>query len=94
MALLGTFTKQPGETLDYDIEGGDWLPRDDEIISVAAVADAGISIGSTSIIDSGRTVKVWIFGGTSGTTYKVQVTMTTDDGRIKENEFKIKVREV
>ena len=94
MALLGTFSKQPGETLDYDLDADEWLPSDDFIISAVTTAPDGIVVNSTSIINSVRSVKVWVSGGTNGVTYKLEVTITSDDGRIKQSEFKIKCREV
>ena len=94
MAILGVFIKQPQEVLDYDFDYSEWLPVSDTIISATAVADAGITLGST-IIDPAtqRVVKQWVSGGISGITYKIQITATTAGGRIKEVEFKIRVRE-
>jgi hypothetical protein len=40
-----------------------------------------------------RIGKVWVGGGTSGQTYKVTVTITTDLGRKEEVDFKIKVKD-
>ena len=94
MALLGTFTQQPNEVLDYDISADEWLSSDDFISSVVTTADSGVTVQGTVISNSGRAVKLWITGGTSGATYKVQVRMTTEDGRVKESELKFKFREV
>jgi hypothetical protein len=94
MTMLGTFTKQPHEVLDYDIVADEWLSDDDSILTAVTVAPIGITVDNTDIQAPGRVVKVWISGGESGQTYKLQVTMTTQAGRIKEAEFKIKVREV
>jgi ATP-dependent protease ClpP protease subunit len=94
MAILGVFIKQPHEVLDYDFDYSEWLPTSDIIVSTAAVADAGITLGST-IIDPAtkQVVKQWVSGGADGTTYKIQITATTAGGRVKEIEFKIRVRE-
>lgn len=94
MALLGTFTQQPHEVLDYDFDYSEWISTGDTIIAAVATADAGLTLGST-IIDptTDKIIKQWISGGTSGNVYKVQITATTAGGRVKEIEFKIKVRE-
>jgi hypothetical protein len=94
MPILGTFNKQPNEVLDYDISFAEWIPAGDTIVQAVAVADDGITLGETLIDPTGLLVKQWVEGGTSGETYKIQITVTTDDGRVKEAEFKIKVKEV
>jgi len=38
--------------------------------------------------------KVWLSGGTTGTTYKITATLTTTGGRIKQHEILVKVKEV
>lgn len=94
MAILGVFIQQPHEVLDYDFDFSEWLPEADTIISATAVADPGITLGST-IIDPAtqKIVKQWVSGGTSGVTYKIQITADTAGGRVKEVEFKVRVRE-
>jgi hypothetical protein len=94
MPILGTFSQQPNEVLDYDISFTDWIPDGDTIISANATADTGITLGDTLIDPTGKIVKQWVEGGTSGSTYKIQLSVTTDDGRVKEAEFKIKIKEV
>jgi hypothetical protein len=92
--LLGTLTKQPGEVLDYDIDYSEWLTSDDNVASAttAVVPDTDLSVDLININDP--RVKLWISGGVSGTTYKVTVTMETQDGRIKEDEFRMRVKEI
>lgn len=91
--ILGTFSKQPVEVLDYDIDCSEWLVSDDALASATAVVDtAGLTVDSV-LISSPR-VKVWLSGGTNGATYKVTVTITTDDGRVKQVEFRVRVKDV
>jgi len=94
MAMLGTFTQQPAEVLDYDINTDEWLSDDDEIISVTTAVDTGLTVQGAVIFNAGRSVKLWITGGTSGSTYKVEVTMTTDDGRVKQAELRFRIKEL
>lgn len=90
---MDTFTKQPVEVLDFDIDGTDWLSEGDTILTATSTATAGIDILSAAVTNNGGTVKVWVSGGTTGTTYKIETTMTTEDGRVKQHEFRVKVKE-
>lgn len=83
--------KQPADVLDYDVEYGDWLPDGDALSQAEAVTDStDLTIDSIQVI--GTLVKVWISGGIDGAQYKVTVTATTNDGRVKEADFTIRVR--
>lgn len=93
MAILGTYQKQPNDVLDYDIDFSRWIADSDLIISVVATADVGITLLTTTIVNSGKSVKQWVSGGVSGVTYKIQIRATTSEGRVKEDEFKVKVKE-
>ena len=92
MAVLGTFTKQPAEVQDYDIDFSEWLAAfPDTAVSHAVTADAGITLGATTL--AAGVVKVWLSGGLTGTSYKITATITTAGGGTKEDEIKIKVKE-
>ena len=95
--LLGTLTKQPGEVLDYDIDYSEWLTDDDNVASATTAVTPSADEDDLAIelinINDPR-VKLWISGGISGTTYKCTVTMETQDGRIKEDEFRMRVKEI
>lgn len=91
--IIGTFSKQPAEVLDYAIDLTQWLASGDYAVSQVTTAAAGITVDSTLILNSGREIRVWLSGGTSGQRYKIQVLFTTTDGRKKEFEFVVKVQE-
>lgn len=95
MALIATFEKQPADVLDYDIDYATWLPDNDAIASVStAVTPAGgMEVDLTLVIENNTRVKLWVSGGVTGTTYKVEVTVTTDDGRVKQDEVRFRVKE-
>jgi hypothetical protein len=38
-------------------------------------------------------VKVWLRGGNSGTSYKVEITIDTDRGRRGQVEFRVRVKD-
>ena len=92
MAILGKVVKQPVEVQDYDISFVDWLAALSDTASTHTVtAETGITVDSSTL--TAGVVKVWLSGGTDGTTYKVTAQIVTAGGRTKEDEIKIKVRE-
>lgn len=95
MAILGKFPKQPNEILDYDIDFTRWLENtdgDQGLTASVAVAPPGITIDRHVV--SGGVVKVWLSGGENGQQYKVTATLVTVNGRRKEGEIMIRVKEV
>lgn len=89
--MLGTVRKRPDDTLDYDVEFARWLSDGDSITSATAVATAGVSINAVQVF--GTVVKVWIAGGTAGESYAIEVTATTNQGRVKDVKFNLRVTE-
>ena len=92
MSILGTFTQQPADRLDYDVYYGSFFPTGDSVASQVTTCDTGVT-ATGSINAAADTVKVFVTGGTSGTRYKVTVTATSVAGRIKQSEFYIQVKE-
>lgn len=91
MPILGTKQQQPADRRDYDIDFSEWWPPDDYVVAATiAVAPVGPAVSRAF---QGTVVKVWFNGGVSGTTYKVTIVATSNDGRIKEVELKMKVKE-
>ena len=94
MTVLAKFEKQPGDRQDFDIDFAEYLTGlSDYGTTFTVTADAGITIVSSQLLFSGTVVKVYLSGGTDGVTYKITVTLTTDGGRIKQAEIKVKVKE-
>lgn len=93
MAILGRFTKQPTEVLDYDVDFSEWFAdRTDTLGSFAVVAEAGITVARSTNI--GNVVKVVLSGGTNGTKYKVTVRVTTTpNAYVREADFVVTVKE-
>lgn len=99
------FDKQPADVLDYDLDLRRWFKTlsNDEVASVAVEITegddalvAGPAPHPEAVIfgDARQQVKVWIGAGTDGVTYKLRVTATTQQDRVKEIDFKIRVREM
>jgi hypothetical protein len=100
--ILGRFIKQPAETLDYDIDFGEYLNDGDTLASSGsppvpmplsvAVTPSGLTLGPTFVVGSNK-IKQWISGGTDGAKYKVTLTATTSAGRVKQVEFVVRVKD-
>lgn len=90
---MNLFSKQPADQLDYDLDFSDWLAGSDTITGVVATSSAPDDLVVISASVTNQTAKVWLGGGTNGQTYKVTATITTAEGRIKELEFKVRVRD-
>lgn len=91
-----TFTQQPSEVLDYDLDLSQYLPEGDTIATVSAsVSPTGPDVSLTQYDNGKLLVKQWVGnGGVDGTDYKVTVVITSVGGRIKEWDFMIEIREV
>lgn len=104
---MSNFSKQPGDVLDYDVDMTEWfadLPGDDiQSVTVAVTSDMeanptlviGPQPHPRTLLFGGEPVrfKVWVGGGTNFTDYKVTCSVATEQDRVKEVEFIIKVRD-
>lgn len=104
---MSTFTKQPGDVLDYDVDMSDWfadLPGDDiqsVAITITSQTEAVPSLiaGPTPhapvvlLGDQPTAFKVWLGGGVAFNDYKVNCLVATEQDRRKEVEFTVKVRD-
>lgn len=92
--ILGTFIKQPADTMDYDINYSEWLTFNDNVQEAAILIEGSDStLIKVSHFINDPVIKIWLSGGTAGITYKVTCTMTSADGRIRQDEFKMKIKE-
>lgn len=92
MAILATITQQPRDKRDYDINFSEWFPVEDTVTGADIYTTPfGLTVGYA--VQHPR-VKVWINGGVDGVTYMVNVVGKTLEGRVKEVELKVRVKEV
>lgn len=91
---MNLFQKQPADQLDYDLDFSEWLADGDTITGTSAVSDVPTELVILSASVADQTVKIWVSGGLDGSTYKVTATVSTSQGRIKELDFKIRVRDI
>lgn len=91
--LLGKFSKQTDEILDYYVDYSEWFAdRADTPQSIAVTSEAGLTVVSSAIV--GLTVKIVVSGGTNGSTYKVTCKLTTTSGIVREADFTITIKDV
>ena len=90
--LLGTFEKQPVDVKDYDIDYAQWLAQGDGIQSATVDVDLP-DLTVRAVFTNPTRVKVWLMGGVPPQKYKITVTVTTDDGRVLQHEFIVKVKD-
>lgn len=92
MSVLGKYIKQPGETESYTINYEDDLTDADGVVALVVVTTpTGLTVISSNFdLTSAR---VWVSGGTAGVKYKVEVTASTGDGRVLQDEFYVTVKE-
>jgi hypothetical protein len=102
--ILGTFDKQPADTLDYDIDFTQILDDGDLLATTGnppvplplnvTSTPAGLTLGPTFVINDGKTIKQWLSGGNNRQRYKITLTATTNSGRVKQVEFEVRVKDV
>jgi len=93
---LAKFSKSPAERKRYSIDYSDWLDTGETISSITfAVTPATtpeLLIDAFQIGSPATSVALYVSGGTDGTTYTVDVLMTTSGGQIKEDQIVFSVR--
>lgn len=100
MAVLGKFTKQPAEVLDYQFDFSAWLADRADTITATPTVTAAVAFG-TSVVDVtisavsqlNGVVRFFASGGTTGCKYEVTCTITTAGGRVKQDELLLTVKE-
>lgn len=94
MALIGTVILQPNDKIDYDVDVSALVDGGDAIASIAVTVTPPDELVVSAVEADDETVKLWIGkGGVAGTTYKVEFVVTTDLGREKEDEIKVKIKD-
>ena len=91
--ILGAVIQQPSDRIDYDFDVSSLFNGDsDSVVGVAATAFP-VGLNVVALISDTDRVKVWIDGGTNGVEYTVEVTITSTNGRIKQDELIVTIEE-
>lgn len=94
MAVIGKVNKQPADRIDYDIDCSDLVSGGDSVASVAAPVVTPTGLDVSAFVTATDTVKLWFDNGATGTSYKVEITVTTTLGRVKQDEIIVKVKDI
>lgn len=96
---MNTYTMQPTESFDFDVDAGGedgFIPEDDEIDTVEDItlpADTALARIDSVMATSETAFKIWVTALAEGTA-KLAILVTTKNTppRIGIHEFKIKVK--
>lgn len=103
--MAKTFTKQPAEVVDYDINMLDYFDdlTGDEVDTVVVTNDTvtvppleigpGVHPEYAKVGDPAHVVKIWTGAGLDGSKYKITAVITTVLARVEEVEFYLRVKE-
>jgi hypothetical protein len=85
-----TFIKDVDAVLDYGVDWSNWLESGDTISSSTwTITPSSITTDSTE--NTTTQAKIWLSGGTVGTTYTATNRIVTNEGRTQDQSIYIKV---
>lgn len=87
-----TIIKDPDAVLDYTIDWSLWLDAiGDTLVSASVETATGITCDSSSVV--GKTVVMWLSGGSEGQTHQVTCRVVTTGGRTDDRSIFVKILE-
>lgn len=97
--LVGKDVQQPRERLSWDVSFREWMPAGDEIATADVTVRRLAGDGADPLVvhdvrTSPTMVQVWLEAGTAGDKWRVEILAETVEGRKREAEFDITVKEV
>ena len=95
---MDIFTKQPADVTTIDIDLSSYLPTGETINTATGffqgTNDGALVLGYTTVNNTAKTVSQWVSAGTDGQYYHIAVNVTTSAGRVKQVDFKVRVKEI
>ena len=103
--LLGKLVKQPVERQNYFVKYGEYLQEGEVVVSIVGTSTLLDTITDPLVVDdfaligpvimtNSENVEFWLEGGLDGMNYKLEFTATTSFGNVKQDEFKVKIKEI
>ena len=92
MALLASVQQQPKDIRDYDIDFSEWFPVGD-VVTEAEISVFPEGLTVSYALQAPR-IKVWVSNGVDKGVYKITVLAKTNDGRAKEVEMRVKIKDI
>lgn len=103
---MSDFLKDPNAVLDYKFDWApntngnsqnpDWLASGETISTFSVTADSGLTLLSSGLTDSSRSVTIWVSGGQVGKIYNVGchiITNLSPTARQDDRTMRILVRQ-
>lgn len=94
---LARFTKAPNERKRYTIDYSDWLDTGETVstvtFSVTPSTTNILQVDAYSIASPATSVVFFVNDGADGTTYTLEISITTSGGQVKEDQVHYSVRE-
>jgi hypothetical protein len=91
-----TFSKEADATLDYTINYGRWLPRDDRIVAsqweIEQKPGDETPLAQVDHTFADRTTTIMVTGGKENTRYRLTNHITTLGGRVDERVIFLMIR--
>tara|TARA_R110002020_G_scaffold201645_2_gene404382 strand:+ start:1948 stop:2253 length:306 start_codon:yes stop_codon:yes gene_type:complete len=83
--------KQPGEKRKFSMDFSNMLAASETISTISSITTEEINGGTSDLTTSGQAisgsnVEVFIQSGTSGKTYRIQITITTSGSQILQGD--------
>lgn len=95
---LGRFTKTPIERKRYSIDYSEWLDTGETVTSVTfgvtPSTDNILEVDAYSISTPATSVVYFVNFGAAGTTYTLDIQITTSGGQTKEDQVLYSVRDL
>lgn len=87
-----TYIKDPDEKLDYQVDWSTHLAAAETISSVTWTVQTGLTKSSSpAASNTTTTATVWLEAGTAGESYDVACRITTNQNRVIERTFTVRV---
>lgn len=93
-----SFIKDPDAVLDYLFDWkastnsngtSDWLQSSEIITDHTVTATTGLTVDSSSLVNTATSVQAWLSGGTPGSKYDVTCHIVTSAGREDDRTIRI-----
>lgn len=94
--LIGKITKQPAERQNFYVQYEEYLQEGETLVSVVGTLDVEgeLYLVGPVILPTNKDIEFWLEDGIAGNSYKLEITVETSLGNRKQDEFKIKVKEI
>ena len=93
---LGTITKQPVDRQSYFVDYAGYLQDEEVVVGATMTVDilGELYIIQPVVVPGGKSVEFWLEAGVNGSVYALEITANTSKGNIKQDEIRVKVKEV